>query len=331
MASIMLSSSGVEPRAPTYLHPTTPRPEQTFVHALTRRAMLERHPSKRLSRRPPALSPMIQGAWTKETDYEDEILFVVPRQKKPRLNLPPTPQNGRILRPTPDSRRVNPKRDLDSLTTKVMREHLGELGNIHYHALALSGFHGGMDAHWAALDEAYERIDEEEQAERKAQARQRGALDLAIPHAQSQYRESEGRELPLPDFTIIRGSMPVSPGQGIPSTPVPDSPRDAPEIEQPLPFRGHLFGSQWQREIVMSARDGRGRPASAQENQSKSRKEARVELDIELARKQRPATVPVGLPNSLSSEPLPRSKRMGVILDGPVVRREIKRRYGAYI
>lgn len=345
--------------------PPLPKSGLSLPQPSIRRVMSETRPSKGLPRPMPALPTAIQAAWEKENEAEGSTyLYMSYRRKK--YGLPAHPRDapahpsGRTLRPTPDSRRLNPKRDLDNSTAEVMRAHLGEQGDIHAHALALSGHYGGMDAHWAALDVAYARMDDQERAAREQEMRQRGALDLAmamprkgsVAHsvrksstqlerkesAQADRRASaqterkgSGVTLLLPEFTLIRGSMPLSPGQGIPTTPEPDSPHSPFEWDNPSPFGGPLFAPHWNA----SHWTNNGRPVSVDEHQSASRKASQPELDIELARKPRPATVLPSAATASSSDAGSVSgngsgkKRLGVILNPGVVKDELARRFGS--
>ncbi|KAG8690732.1 hypothetical protein FRC09_011864 [Ceratobasidium sp. 395] len=197
-----------------------------------------------------------------------------------------------------------------------MRSTLGERNKVDQHWLALNGHYGGMEAHYAA----YEAMVEAEL--------QNEALDLAISqHARKasldQAQISVSRKgsavdaLALPEFTIL-GATPISAAQDMPSS--PHAPFEWDNLE---PF-GPTSGTSH-------------RPASVEDRQSTYRKTSQPELEIELARKPRPATIQneVRVDDDAASVNTSKGcsgpggrKRLGVILDGQAVSDEIEKRYG---
>ncbi|CEL57625.1 hypothetical protein RSOLAG1IB_02368 [Rhizoctonia solani AG-1 IB] len=290
----------------------------------------------------PALPQAVLDAWQKENDFKSRennpreheprefIIPYVPESKRRKYgyDLAPHPHDailkGKTLRHAPDSRRLNTRRDIDDQTAEIMREHLGDQGNIHPSALKSGGFHNAMDANYAALDEQLAR-------ERVEQRRQQGALDLAMVRKASVQskrksssrteRRGSGATLFLPDFTIIRGSMPLSPGQGIPESPQPESPHATFEWDNHSPFGGPLFAPHWNQNWNNT------RPSSIDETQSASRKASQPELEIELVKKPRPSTLPgnAGHTSNLSEA---ERKRLGVILNPRDVNEVLEKRFG---
>ncbi|KAF8609698.1 hypothetical protein BDV93DRAFT_503964 [Ceratobasidium sp. AG-I] len=318
----LLDCPGPPPSFPPPLPPTS------YPRSAIRRVVSESRPSQRHHPiRAPALPRLLTSAWANENEES-----IVPC-RKPKYGLPPNPREPpspgpklapvRTLRPTPDSRRLNTK-DFDPSTIKKMQAHLGDLGDIHAHALALSGRYGGMDAHYAALDARHAEMNEEDRVawELMMQMQRASALDLAVPR-----KASAGSTLLLPDFTLLHGAVPLSPGQGVPSSPVysvGNSPERSPhppfEWDNPNPFG-----------VPMSApMFGQSRPVSVEERHSTARKASQPELDIELARKPRPATLQAhgADAESVNAVRTGGKKRLGVILDRPVVLDEMEKRYG---
>jgi hypothetical protein len=320
------------------LPPLPPTPNTLPPHPSLRRVVSESRPSQRPKRAPaPVLPHVLTSAWANDT----EEAMGLPRHKyglpaNPRE--PPSPKSqyciaavasrterARMLRPTPDSRRVKP-RELHSSTVETMQAQLGERGDIHAHALALSGFHGGMDAHYAALEEAFAQREEDEERERMGLLGAH-ALDLAVSAAShrasfvdlSSRKGSAASTFLLPDFTLVHGEVALSPGQGVPSSP---SSSHAPfEWDNTEPFGPSTASGAFNR------------PASVEERHSTARKHSQPELEIELARKPRPATLQNHAQSDAASVRTAGSvgsrKRMGVILDGKVVLSEMDKRFGA--
>ncbi|CAE6407530.1 unnamed protein product [Rhizoctonia solani] len=332
----MVSDSGV-----SRVRPLPPLPQAS--HSSLRRVMSETHPARRLPIPPvPTLPQATLDAGQKENkfkprehkprEYEPREFSIpyVPESKRRKYgyDLAPHPHDailkGKTLRHAPDSRRLNTRRDIDYQTVEVMREHLGDQGGIHPGAIKSGGLRNGMDANYAALDQELAR-------ERLEQQRQRGALDLAVSRKTSIHsgrkssvqneRKGSGATLLLPDFTIIRGSMPLSPGQGVPESPQPESPHAAFEWDNPSPFGGPLFAPHWNQHW------NNGRPSSVDESQSASRKASQPELDIELAKKPRPSTLPSNASHTNNLSEAER-KRLGVILDPRDVNEVFEKKFG---
>ncbi|QRV90788.1 hypothetical protein RhiJN_18806 [Ceratobasidium sp. AG-Ba] len=214
-----------------------------------RRAVSESRPSRRQVKHAPGISSILAAAWTNEASTEGNM----PRRAR-KCGFPSHPHGppmesglpARTLRPTPDSRRVKP-RLLDHDTIKTMKAQLGERGDVNAHWLALNGFYGGMDAHYAAYDAAVA-------AE---------ALDLAVPDVL--------RKASL--AAASRKEEPLTADQDVPSS--PHAPFEWDNVDP--------FGS--------SPLAGPSRPLSVEERHSTYRKMSQPELEIELARKPRPATL----------------------------------------
>ncbi|KAH7345087.1 hypothetical protein B0J17DRAFT_27950 [Rhizoctonia solani] len=308
--------------APVRPLPPLPQPTSLFPPSHTlRRAMSETRTVKRRPLPPvPALPQTLLDAWEKENWIRKPEEFSIPyvpesKRKKYGYDLPTHPRDavlkGKTLRHSPDSRRLNSKRDIDHHTVEMMREHLGDQGNVHSLSMKSSGLFSPMDANYAALED---HMDEGLAKATLEAHRQQGALDLAAPRKASvqskrkssvqSERRGSGATLLLPDFTLIRGSMPLSPGQGIPESPEPES---SFEWDNPSPFGGPLFAPLWNQTW------NGGRPSSLDETRSASRKASQPELDIELAKKPRPTTLPSSSRHANLSET--ERKRLGVILN----------------
>ncbi|KAG8762931.1 hypothetical protein FRC11_006972 [Ceratobasidium sp. 423] len=319
---------------PSLPKPTPPPPPPSLRHAMSETYTVQRQPLPAV----PALSPAVLDAWEKENWIRKPGEYSIPyipesKRKKYGYDLPTHPRDailkGKTLRHSPDSRRLNTKRDIDSHTAEMMREHLGDQGNIHSLAMKSSGVQSAMDANYAApTDEGLAR-------KILKQQRQQGELDLAVPHkanVQSERKSSiqterkgSGATLLLPDFTILRGSMPLSPGQGVPESPDLESPHATFEWDNPSPFGGPLFSPHWNQTW------DNGRPSSVDETRSASRKASRPELDIELAKKPRPATLPRNSDHANSDLPKTKRKHLGVILNPQDVKEEFRNKYGHHL
>ncbi|KAG9118401.1 hypothetical protein FRC07_007106, partial [Ceratobasidium sp. 392] len=294
-----------------------------------RRAVSESHPERR-SKRTSALPMALTQVWDDDTQSENAVHNFDHRVKK--YGLPANPRDSpmpvRPLRPTPDTRRVK-LRQLHQDTVDVMRTTVGERDLIDKHYLALNGFYGGLDAHFAAYDEVAAA---EYEKEKIATELKNKALDLAVSQASERRaslvedqatisvsrKGSAADTLMLPEFRI--GATPISPGQDMPSS--PHAPFEWDNIEP--------FGQPSLSPL---------RPVSVEERLSTYRKMSQPELEIELARKPRPATIQneakttpaddaASVKTSKSSCGPGGRKRMGVILDGRVVLSEMERCYG---
>ncbi|KAJ1311534.1 hypothetical protein OPQ81_010018 [Rhizoctonia solani] len=287
------------PSPPQLTSPIPPPPSSVG------RVMSETRPMRRLPLPPePAPPQAVLNAWEKENWIKKPGEFSIPyipesKRKKYGYDLPTHPRDailkGKTLRHSPDSRRLNTKRDIDNHTIEIMRERLGDQGDIYPPAMKSSGFRA-VDANYPALNTTYSRVDEGRTKARLEQQRQRESLDLAVSRKASVQsegkssfqteRKGSGATMVLPDFRILHGSVPLSPGQGIPESPDPESPHAAFEWDNPSPFGGPLFSPHWNQTW------NSGRPTSVEEAQSASRKASQPELDMELAKKPRPATLP---------------------------------------
>ncbi|EUC53928.1 hypothetical protein RSOL_019960, partial [Rhizoctonia solani AG-3 Rhs1AP] len=335
----MQSSMDVGTGVGAPVRPLPPVPKPTSPPVLPpslRRTMSETRPVKRRPLPPvPALSQGLLDAWEKENWIKKPGEFTIPyipqsKRIKYGYDLPTHPRDailkGKTLRHSPDSRRLNTKRDVDSHTIEIMREHLGDQGDTH----SVTTKSSTIDANYVALDETYRCTDEGLAQTNLEQQRQQGALDLAVPRkasVQSDRRSSiqterkgSGATLFLPDFTIIHGSLPLSPGQGVPESPDPDSSYASFEWDNPSPFGGPLFAPLWNQTW------NGARPFSVDEKQSASRKASQPELEIELAKKPRPATLPSDSRHANLSET--ERKRLGVILNPRDVNEVFEKRFG---
>ncbi|GAB1519233.1 hypothetical protein RhiXN_00438 [Rhizoctonia solani] len=316
-----------------------------------RRVMSEMHPVIRppVSSVPPVpqLPQAILDSRGKENEFKPRVsksrdselmAFNIPyvpesRRRKYGYELPPHPRDailqGKTLRHAPDSRRLNTRRDIDRQTVEMMRERLNDQSDIHLGTRKSGDFHGTMGTNYVPVDEELMR-------ERFKQQRKQGALDLAVPHKTNvltgsisnapSERRGSGATLLLPDFTIIRGSMPLSAGQGIPESPEPESPHTTFEWDSPSPFGGPLFAPHWNQNW------NNGRPSSLDETQSPSRKASQPELDIELAKKTRPTTLPsINNADHTSNSSEAERKRLGVILNPRDVNEVFERRFGLQV
>ncbi|CAE7063119.1 unnamed protein product [Rhizoctonia solani] len=281
-----------------------------------------------------ALPEDVLSSWEKENWIHKPGQFTIPyvpqsKRSKYGYDLPTHPRDailkGKTLRHSPDSRRLNTKRDIDSHTIEIMREQLGDQDDIHSVAMKSSA----KEANYVALDRTYPCMDEGLSKANLEHQRQQGALDLALPRKssiQSEPRSStrtdrkgSGVTFLLPDFTIIRGSL--SPGQSVPESPDPDSSYGSFEWDNPSPFGGPLFAPLWNQTWNGT------RPSSADEKQSASRKASQPELDIDLAKKSRPATLPSDSIRTNDNPTKVERKRLGVILDPRDVREELEKKF----
>ncbi|KAG8740089.1 hypothetical protein FRC10_004767 [Ceratobasidium sp. 414] len=268
---------------------TSPRTSKSL-----RRVASESQPSQQQLKRTSALPLVLAQAWADET--------MTPRRTR-KHGLPSNPRDiptnfTRGLRPTPDSRRVK-SRQIEHETIETMRSRLSGRGGVDAHWVAPNGFRGGIEAHYAAYDAAVAAEFKNDALDLAVSAASRRASFIDQPGPVSR-RGSAADTLGLPEFMILDGAEPLSPRQDVPSSP------HAPfEWDTPEPFRPSGSGGI-----------------------------RRAGLEIELARKPRPAT----LPNQARAEVMSVSttgsasasgrKRLGVILDGPVVLSEMERRYG---
>ncbi|KAF8760907.1 hypothetical protein RHS01_00943 [Rhizoctonia solani] len=304
--------------------------QASYPSSLRRRVMSEMHPVIRppVSSVPPV--PQLPQAILDSRGKENEFK---PREEKVWLRAPSAPRDailqGKTLRHAPDSRRLNTRRDIDRQTVEMMRERLNDQSDIHLGTRKSGDFHGTMGTNYVPVDEELMR-------ERFKQQRKQGALDLAVPHKTNvltgsisnapSERRGSGATLLLPDFTIIRGSMPLSAGQGIPESPEPESPHTTFEWDSPSPFGGPLFAPHWNQNW------NNGRPSSLDETQSPSRKASQPELDIELAKKTRPTTLPsINNADHTSNSSEAERKRLGVILNPRDVNEVFERRFGLQV